>query len=312
MLRPAQAIGLGRAIDEGARAIGPGELAERGLPARPPGIGAAFAVGRIEREDAAFALDHDRPRLVQAGGDERDPQMRFRPAVQRIADAFDDPFGARARLAEPAPGEHHPHVPFGPPGPLRRPRGQRPALAGARSDRVPHQQRIVRQMDDPLVGLAIEKGRARVMVEQRHGGSFRVEGGCRGQAAGPERGRHEHAIGSHPTLPRQGGSKARSGFGVGKTVTVRATYLLQKQGVKASRCAFGRGYAALIRTGFTHPENRCTIFDPPWQGRVEGCVLFFVRLAAFVAERLYAGLARDFRQHDLGSDGGIGQHLVVP
>ncbi|ETI64693.1 hypothetical protein C100_06030 [Sphingobium sp. C100] len=101
-LRPAQRFRLGRAEQRRHRAIGPGQLAQRGRIGRP-------RPSRRYRQQPRRALHHHAARLAQRRAHQGDPRGRI-----GLCDA-QHPFRARARLAETAPRHHQPDapVPFG-------------------------------------------------------------------------------------------------------------------------------------------------------------------------------------------------------
>src|SRR3546814_2580835 len=92
MFGAAQALGLRRRIERRHRPVRPAQPAKT-----------AFIIGTVmvrrDREQAAFALDHHLPSFVQRRRDQRDPRPRMDFGIAA------DPFGARTRLAEPAPRE---------------------------------------------------------------------------------------------------------------------------------------------------------------------------------------------------------------
>src|SRR5690606_26523428 len=98
VLRPAQRLGLARRIEPGDRAVLPGQLAQARLEHRGERA-------RRGGEHPAVAFDHHVAHFGQARADQRDP----RAAV--LAGDVAHPFGARAGLAEAAPGADQPGPP---------------------------------------------------------------------------------------------------------------------------------------------------------------------------------------------------------
>ena len=97
VLFPPEAVGLVGGKDQGAGAVRPFEAAFAGE------IGGAFVVG-ANREDAAFALDHDVAGIV--GGGSHDVHEGDVP------NAGPDPFGARPRFAGSSAGHDQPDAPI--------------------------------------------------------------------------------------------------------------------------------------------------------------------------------------------------------
>ena len=123
VLGPAQALGLARRIEPRDRAVFPRQLAQARLELRGERA-------RRGGEHAAVAFDHDVAHFGQACADQRDP----RAAV--VAGDLAHPFGARAGLAEAAPGADQPGAPCLARGELRVARPAFPVVAAERGQLV--------------------------------------------------------------------------------------------------------------------------------------------------------------------------------
>ena len=107
-LRPAQAVGIVGGEHLGDGAVGPDELV-------PGDLELGALVGRIDRQQARHALDHDAAHLGDGVADEGDA-ARAAVGERRLAERLGaHPFGAGAGLAGAAAAEHEPRVPGPPP-----------------------------------------------------------------------------------------------------------------------------------------------------------------------------------------------------
>jgi hypothetical protein len=169
MLWPAQFLGGDRRKDLRHRAGVEHQFAACARPAR------RLAVPR-HRQDPAWPVDHHALDILDRRADQRD--ARARPAAGKVA----DPFGARARLAEAAPGHDQPHPPIAHRRALAVMRPAQPARDQLvamrprhRRDRASAPNRIEQRQPLDRIGRAVERGErglpggVRLPLPLRHG-----------------------------------------------------------------------------------------------------------------------------------------------